>query len=67
MLFRSEVSAGTFYYTKDNLYYTLSAGIFGSVEPTHEEGVELCGTVELLRIAPIARYEIRPSVPEVAN
>ena len=62
-----EVSAGTFYYTKDNLYYTLSAGILGSVEPTHEEGVELCGTVELLRIAPIARYEIRPSVPEVAN
>ena len=62
-----EVSAGTFYYTKDNLYYTLSAGILGSVEPTHEEGVKLSGNVELLRIAPIARYEIRPSVPVVAN
>ena len=63
----ANASEGCFYYTKDNMYYALNTGIFGSVEPTHEEGVELCGTVELLRIAPIARYEIRPSVPEVIN
>ena len=55
----SKATAGYFYYTADNLYYALNAGTFGNTEPTHTEGVELNGDVKLLRISPIARYEMR--------
>ena len=55
----SKATAGYFYYTVDNLYYALNTGTFGDTEPTHAEGVELNGDVILLRISPIARYEIR--------
>ena len=55
----SKATAGYFYYTVDNLYYALNTGTFGDTEPTHAEGVELNGDVKLLRISPIARYEIR--------
>ena len=55
----SKANQGGFYYTADNLYYALNAGTFGDKEPTHTEGVELNGDVKLLRVAPIARYEIR--------
>ncbi|WP_455937482.1 hypothetical protein, partial [Gemella morbillorum] len=54
-----KATAWCFYYTEDNLYYALNAGTFGDVVPTHIEGVELNGDVKLLRISPIAKYEIR--------
>ena len=55
----SKATKGRFYYTVDNLYYALNSGTFGNTEPTHTEGVELNGDVKLLRISPIARYEMR--------
>ena len=55
-------SAGEFVYTSDHMYYVKKAGTVGTVEPTHTEGIVTNGTVELLWIAPIARYEIREKV-----
>ena len=55
----NKAKKGYFYYTADNLYYALNAGTFGDAEPTHTECVELNGDVKLLRLSPIARYEIR--------
>ena len=55
---------GTFIYTEDNLYYVTTTGTSGETAPTHEEGIVENGTVQLLWVAPIARYEMRDKVTE---
>ena len=52
-------SAGTYIYTKDNLYYVVSKGTTGEEAPTHTSGIVTNGTAELMWVAPIARYEMR--------
>ncbi len=60
----TEYSVGTFIYTEDNLYYVTTTGTSGETAPTHEEGIVENGTVQLLWVAPIARYEMRDKVTE---
>ena len=60
----TEYSVGTFIYTEDNLYYVTTAGTSGETASTHEEGIVENGTVQLLWVAPIARYEMRDKVTE---
>lgn len=43
--------------TNGNLYATLNKGTFGDTAPTHTEGIELNGDINVLFLSKVCKYE----------
>ena len=55
-----KIQKGAYIYTDKNLYYCLNEGVLGINSPTHFDGIEINGEVELLYITNLAKVEVYP-------
>ena len=54
----TDIKQGAFVYTEDNLYYCINSGKLGETIPTHIEGTDINGDVQLLYITNMGKVEV---------
>ena len=54
----TDINQGAFLYTEDNLYYCINLGKLGKTIPTHTNGIDINGDVQLLYITNIGKVEV---------
>ena len=54
----TDIGQGAFIYTEDNLYYCINSGKLSEVIPTHIDGIDINGDVQLLYITNMGKVEV---------